>query len=130
MLYLPRCILPQRLTAIRSLYFVWYLEAPPLIERRPKEHLHRRYDKAVWTTMWKNLSMMKGLNDLGIQLYIDPIYHTWWAAEEIELFQNTKTVTAPKKFEIYVPFPTTAKESELAQFPCKLIRTVDNSEYI
>jgi hypothetical protein len=128
-LYLPRAILPQRLTSIRSLYFLWYLEEPPLVRKRPKEHLHLRYDKDVWTTMWQNLTMMTGLTDLGIQLYIDPIYHDWWATEELKLLQVVKPITAPKKFDLYLPFPTTAKKSELAQFPCRIIRTPDSASY-
>jgi hypothetical protein len=128
-LYLPRVILPQRLTSIRSLYFLWYLEEPPIIRKRPKEHLHLRYDKDVWTTMWQNLTMMTGLTDLGIQLYIDPIYHDWWAAEELELLQVVKSVKAPKKFDMYLPFASTAKKSELAQFPCQIIRTPDSAAY-
>jgi len=128
-LYLPRVILPQRLTLIRSLYFFWYLKDPPLVRKRPKEHLHLRYDKDVWTTMWQNLTMMTGLTDLGIQLYIDSTYHDLWTAEELKLLQAVKPVTAPKNFDLYLPFRSVAKKSQLAQFPCKIIRTSDSSSY-
>jgi len=79
--------------------------------------------------MWQNLTMMTGLTDLGIQLYIDPIYHDEWAAEELELLQMVKHVTAPKRFDLYLPFPTAAKMAELAQFPCQIIRTPDGLAY-
>lgn len=80
--------------------------------------------------MWQNLSMMKSLTDLTIQLYISPIYHSWWAVEELRLLQTTKTVTAPKRFDLYVPFPTIAEESAFAQFPCQVIRITNEPEYI
>jgi hypothetical protein len=79
--------------------------------------------------MWQNLAIMTGLTELGIQLYIDPIYHDWWATEELKLLQVVKPVTAPKKFDLYLPFPSTAKKSELAQFPCNIIRTPDSAAY-
>jgi hypothetical protein len=79
--------------------------------------------------MWENLTMMTGLTDLGIQLYIDPVYHSWWATEELELLQVVKPVTAPKKFDLYLPFPSIAEKSELAQFPCRIIRTPHSAAY-
>ena len=105
MLFLPRLLLPQRIDTITTLRFSWPLKYPPSTlpvryrtgdavkdEKRSRKGNHYRDS---WFEIWKNLSGMKGLKDLTVELDIPGDRMSEWTVEELDI---AKSVTIPDDF--------------------------------
>jgi hypothetical protein len=114
MMYLPSLLLPQRIDAIQTLYFNW-IDLPShistLLRFEGKEDVQATLTyPTAWTTIWRNISAMKGLRTLLVNLSIcsDVWSRSWGNMNETtsdELLAPIKEVTRPSTFILSLPFP-------------------------
>lgn len=108
--FLPQLLLRENLDSIRSLEFTWLLKNPPMSFSAPSQLTERarrktNYYREYWLAVWRNLSEMKGLEELTVKLHIFPPYYERWVptrsfvAFELEI---VRMVTRPKRFELWL----------------------------
>jgi hypothetical protein len=106
--YLPLALLPQRINAIRKLWFLWQLpNGPPMILPElsgPGMEAHLKRQKK-WRKIWQIISTMAGLRELHIKLKITAEWATLNREAAAELLEPIKQVTRPEAFLLSLPFP-------------------------
>ena len=120
MMYLPQLLLPQRLNAIRSLDFEWYLTRK--IPRYPdiKDMQHFRGCEVEWYMIWQTLASMSGLRTLRVKLGVIEASKKWWAIREAEVLQSAAMVTTPGDFELVLPWVSRFHDPALNTLPCRV----------
>jgi hypothetical protein len=120
--FMPRLLLPQRINAIQSLYFDWRIRGSPpcpITDSSPNEDNDLK--SRTWTTIWKNLAGMEGLRELYVDLYVD---HTRWdiirTADTSSLVKPIMAVTAPRYFELRLPFTCRLDKELWEGLPCQI----------
>ena len=104
-LFLPHLLLPQRIDTMTTLRFSWSLKCPPSMlpvsyrtgdpVKEEKRKRKRNHYRDSWFRIWKNLSEMKGLKDLTVELDIPSDRMSEWTVQELEI---AKSVTIPDDF--------------------------------
>ncbi|KAL2069001.1 hypothetical protein VTL71DRAFT_15339 [Oculimacula yallundae] len=104
-LYLPRLLLPQRINNITILHFEWRLRGPPsqlpgdYRTGNPKEEAKRNRKsndyRDAWFGIWKNLSEMRGLRALTVELNVPSSRVSDWTVKELSI---VKSITEPETF--------------------------------
>lgn len=123
LLHLPNFLIPRRLNAISQVHFIWHLPHGPPNVARSREHNH--YDK-TWIGIWTNLSLLKGLRYLRVELDIMPVQARYWAQLEDEVWEPIKKVTIPQVFELVLPFPENPGGKVAKELPCRITRTQES----
>jgi len=108
--FLPQLLLRENLDSIRSLEFTWLLKNPPMsfsassqVTERAKRKTN--YYREYWLAVWKNLSEMRGLEELTVKLHIfPPYYERWVPTRSFVAFELSvvRTVTRPKRFQLWL----------------------------
>ncbi len=119
---LPRLILRQHLDAIGSLRFIWDIIVPIALTRDRKT-ISLYYNDRSWKNIWKNLSEMKGLRNLRVELSIPSLWHGIWTTAEPPILEPIMAVIIPEHFTLMLPFPSTEWEAALKGFPCQILNT-------
>lgn len=107
--YLPILLLPQRIDDIRSLTFYWNLPLTPggVLEQEAREADPRFIGRpGIWRAVWQNISAMKGLQTLNVNLNV--LLFTWQNINKetaTQLLLPIRKVVRPKKFILSLPFP-------------------------
>ncbi len=113
-MYLPSLLLPQSIDAIQTLHFNW-IDLPShistLLRFEGKEDVQATLTyPTAWTAIWRNISAMKGLQTLLVDLNVGRggWSRSWGNMNETtaeELLAPIKEVTRPSTFILSLPFP-------------------------
>jgi hypothetical protein len=120
--FMPRILLPRRINALQSLYFDWRIRgSPPYPRNNSSSNEGIDLKIRTWTTIWKNLADMEGLRKLYVDLYVD---HTLWdtirTADTSLLVKPIMAVTAPRYFELRLPFTCRLGKELWEELPCQI----------
>ncbi|KAI2467338.1 hypothetical protein F4781DRAFT_402525 [Annulohypoxylon bovei var. microspora] len=122
--YLPGLVLPQRFSAIRSVHLQWTFDLPPQLP--PYGRSGPRHDDMMWVKVWSTLTQMKGLTELRVEIRI-PEGSEWalplWAEKEVDVLRPLREVEVAGNFELILPFPSNASDTEMEGLPCQIQRT-------
>jgi hypothetical protein len=80
-----------------------------------------RFKNMLWTRVWHNLSQMRGLWSLRVDLLVSGL--TWinlTADMTTAVVQPIAAVTIPESFELTIPLDITAEDSPWNNLPCRI----------
>ena len=122
MTHLPQLLLPQRINAIRALEFDWYLENKVPIYTDIKDKKHFRNYEREWCMIWQTLASMSGLRTLRVKLDIAKVSQRRWKVCESTVLQSAAAVTAPRDFELALPWASRFQDPAINTLPCRVTK--------
>lgn len=110
LLHLRKLLLPARVDSITQISFTWECKLPPNLRGNKLDH-----SAQTWIAVWENLSSMKGLKYLRVELVlINPADAFHWTLEEARMLEPVQKIKRPNLFELILPFPKSPSTGELS----------------
>lgn len=127
--FLPRSILPQRLETIRFLTFKWEFRGPPPIsfDKLPASYSTRghRLRQEMWSSIWWNLSELKGLEVLRVQLiFHHRDWHKMTPEELTAILEPLLAIKTSRVFELSLLNGLQPNSNLWDALPCRVTRSV------